>query len=59
VVVAMSEDSSHQISMPNSLRVPAQLLRNATTMAREMRVIIAGWRSDSSPRAPRRKTRPP
>jgi hypothetical protein len=58
-MMTMSVDSSHQISMSNRLSVPAQLVMNATTIASEIKVIIAGWRPASSPRAPRRKTRPP
>jgi hypothetical protein len=58
-MMTMSEASSHQISMSKSPSVPAQLVRKATTMASEMRVIMAGCRAASSPRAPRRKTKPP
>ena len=58
-MIVMRVASSHQTSTSNRPRVPAQLVAKATTMAIEMRVIIPGWRSRSSPAAPRRKTRPP
>ena len=41
--------SSHQISTSNSPSVPAQRVTKATTIASEIRVIIPGWRSRSSP----------
>ena len=58
-MIVMSVASSHQISTSNSPSVPAQLVTNATTIARLMRVIIPGWRSANSVLAPRRKTSPP
>jgi hypothetical protein len=51
--------SSHQISTSKSPRVPAHEVTKATMIANESRVIIPGLRSASSPRAPRRKGRPP
>ncbi len=58
-MIVMRVASSHQISTSKAPRVPAHEVTKATTMASEMRVIIPGWRSRSSPTAPRRKTSPP
>jgi hypothetical protein len=52
-------DSSHHTSTSKTPSVAAQEAANATTMAREMRVIMPGCLARSSSRAPRRKTRPP
>ena len=48
-MIVISDESSHQISTSNRPRVPAQLVTKATKIARLIRVIIAGWRSASSP----------
>jgi hypothetical protein len=58
-MIVMRVASSHQISTSNQPRVPAHEVAKATRMAIEMRVIIPGRRSRSSPRPPRRKTGPP
>jgi hypothetical protein len=51
--------SSHQTSTLKMPMVAAQLATKATMIARLMRVIMPGWPSLSSIRAPTRKTRPP
>ena len=58
-MMVMRVASSHQISTSNRPSVPAQDVTKATTIASEIRVIIPGWRSASSPWAPRMKTSPP
>ena len=55
----ISVASSHQMSMAKRPSVAAREVTKATVIAKLIRVIIPGWRSASSPRAPRRKTRPP
>ena len=57
--MVMRVASSHQISTSNRPSVPAHEVTKATTIASEMRVIIPGFRSASSPWAPRMKTSPP
>jgi hypothetical protein len=58
-MIVISVDSSHQMSTSNRPRVAAQLVTNATTIARLIRVIIPGCRARSSGTAPRRNTIPP
>ncbi len=58
-MMTMSVESSHQISISKRPAWPIQLTTKATTMAIAMSVIMPGWRSASSPRAPRRNTPPP
>ena len=58
-MIVISVASSHQISTSKRPSVPAQEVTKATMIASEMSVIIPGWRSGSSPWAPRMKTMPP
>ena len=59
LMTVTSVASSHQTSISKKPRVAAQEVTKATTIARLMSVIIPGWRSRISVRAPARKTRPP
>ena len=57
-IIVISDASSHQTSISNKPNVAANEVAKATMMARLISVIIPGFRSANSARAPRIKTRP-